>query len=271
MNLRKDEILIALRAHLDSSGKLTDDYMTLAAFAGNEEMWVEFEAEWDKILTGYSPKAKYVHMREIAHQTVGFDRKLGWTPEKAFGLANQCLVYMSHLDKERFRMFYCAVDLEAWKKLRAETYPLPSPIELCNQFCSEFILMWYLNKYPDIINLHSDTIKYFFDKGEGFKRPFEDKWIEETKRSEETGVWSVWNLVEQVSEVDMKKVPGVQAADILAWAVNREKTSAAGKNGTFLRHIMQQVIPASCVIWDEEKFRKHFKPLLYLPSCSPPF
>jgi len=64
----------------------------------------------------------------------------------------------------------------------------------------------------------------------------------------------------------MKKVPGVQAADILAWAVNREQTKAAGKKGAMMRHIMSQVIPASSVTWDEAKIRKHFKPLLYLPG-----
>lgn len=268
MNIGEDDLLIALRAYLDSSGKIANDYMTLAAFAGNDEMWGEFETEWAKILDNYTPKAKYVHMREIAHQIKGFDRKLGWTPEKAFGLSNQCLIYMSHLDKKRFRMFYCAVDLKAWRKLRAETYPLPSPIELCNQFCSEFVMMWYMHLYPDIVNLRTDTIKYFFDSGEPFKVPFEHKWNTEKKTAKAMGVWNVWQLIEQVSSVEMRKVPGVQAADILAWAVNREKTAAAGKNGTFLRHIMQQVIPASYVLWDEANMRKHFKPLLYLASGS---
>ena len=77
-------------------------------------------------------------------------------------------------------------------------------------------------------------------------------------------MWSIWNMIEQITPVEMRKVPGVQAADILAWSVNREKTKEAGKDGTFLRHIMQQVIPASYVVWDEVKIKKHFKPLLYL-------
>ena len=122
--------MIALRAYLDSSGKLENDYMVLAAIAGNDQMWEEFEEAWDKILAAHTPKATYVHMREIAHQTKGFDRKLGWDDNSAFGLSNNCLVYMSHLDKKRFRLFYCAVDLIAWRKLRAETYQMPSPIDI---------------------------------------------------------------------------------------------------------------------------------------------
>lgn len=257
--------MIALRAHLDSSGKLKDSYITLAAFAGTDEMWGEFDATWQSILDNHTPRAKYIHMREIVHQTKGFDRKLGWDDDSAFGVANKCLVYMSNLDKKRFRMFYCAVDLQAWHKLKAETYLLPSPIELCNEYCSKAVLMWYMFMYPDVVNLQRDTIKYLFDRGEMFKGPFEATWNKEKHRAEQNGVWNIWKLVEQISAVDMKMMPGVQAADILAWAVNREQTAAAGKKGTMMRHIMMQVIPASSVVWDEAKLRKHFKPLLYLP------
>ena len=257
--------MIALRAYLDSSGKLENEWMTLAAFAASDEMWAQFETDWQAILDGHTPKASYVHMREIVHQTEGFDRKFGWNDENAFGLSNKCLIYMSHLDKKRFRMFYCAVDLKAWRKLRAETYPLPSPIELCNQFCPRGVMLWWFDKYPEVIDIHKDTFKFFFDKGEYFKRPFEDEWVRETEQAQAEQKWSIWNLIEQVSEVDLKKVPGVQPADILAWAVNREQTAAAGKKGKMMRHVMQQVIPASYVVWDEAKFRKHFKPVLYLP------
>ena len=204
-------------------------------------------------------------MREIAHQIEGFDRKLGWNADNAFGLANKCLVYMSQLDKRRFRMFYSAVDLGAWRKLRAETYALPSPIALCNQFCPEAVLLWYIDCYPDVVNLQNDTIEYFFDRGESFKGPFEAKVREGKKRARHSGVWNLWKLIKKVSAVDMKKVPGVQAADILAWAVNRDNTVSEGKAGKHLRHIIQQVIPAFSVLWDEAKLRKHYQPLLYLP------
>ena len=238
--------------------------MTLAAFVANEEMWAEFEMEWQKILDGHTPRAAYVHMRELAHQRKAFASELGWNDDNAFGLSNKCLVYMSRLDKQRFRMFYCVVDLRAWHKLRAETYQLPSPVDLCNQFCPEGLLYWYVDQYPGIINFETDSVKYFFDGGEGFKTPFERKWKEEARKSKHTSV-SVWRLIKQVSAVDMRKVPGVQAADILAWAVNRDATIQEGKKAKYLRHIMHQVIPASYVVWDEAKFRKHFKPLLYSP------
>jgi hypothetical protein len=123
--------LIALRAYLDSSGKLEGDYMTLAAIAANDQMWEEFETIWAQIMDGYTPKGKYVHMREIYRLEKAFDKNLGWDHTTAFGLANQCLVYMSNLDKSRLRMFYCSVDLRAWRKLREETYQMPDPVWRC--------------------------------------------------------------------------------------------------------------------------------------------
>jgi endo-1,4-beta-D-glucanase Y len=71
-------------------------------------------------------------MRELAFQVEGFDKSLGWNDSNAFGLSNKCLMHMSYQDKKRFRIFYCAVDLKAWRKLKAETYQIPEPVELCN-------------------------------------------------------------------------------------------------------------------------------------------
>ncbi|HWZ46338.1 MAG TPA: DUF3800 domain-containing protein [Candidatus Saccharimonadales bacterium] len=261
VNLGKEDILIALRAHLDSSGKLENDYMTLAAVAASDQIWQKFEADWDKILSNHTPKATYVHMRELAHQHGGFDRKLGWNDENAFGLSNQCLIYMNSLDKKRFKVFYCAIDLKAWRKLQAKNYPLPDPIEMCNWYCSEIILAWYLGSYPEKPNMFRDSIRYFFDQNEYFKGPFEDKWNKEKDRAEKTREWNIWQTIKGVSAVDMKDVPGVQAADIVAWAVNRENTVQYGKKAKYMAHIIRKGLPSSSVTWDEAKIRRYFKPL----------
>ena len=233
--------------------------------AATDDMWGKLETAWCKILNDHTPGATYIHMREICHQTKGFDRKFGWNDDNAFGLSNKCLVYLSQLDKKRFSMFYCAIDLKAYRQLREETYQLPEPVDLCNRFCSETILGWYLNHYPDVIDPENDTIKYFFDTGEYFKVPFENKWNGEKALAEKTGSWSIWKRIKEVACVDMKDVPGVQAADLIAWAVNREKTGKHGAKGEYMAHIMRQVIPAWSIVWDEERLRKQFKPLLYLP------
>lgn len=76
-------------------------------------------------------------------------------------------------------MFYCSVDLPAWRKLRCETYQIPEPVELCNTFCSEFVLTWYALNYPRVMDPKTDSVKYFFDRNEYFFQPFYDKWKNE--------------------------------------------------------------------------------------------
>jgi len=62
----------------------------------------------------------------------------------------------------------------------------------------------------------------------------------------------------------MKSTPGIQAADIIAWSVNRETFAKEGQTAKYLGHILRQVIPSHYVVWDETKMRQQFKPLLHL-------
>lgn len=143
--------------------------MTLAAIAATDEVWGELEKEWDKTLQEHTPKGSYIHMKEVYRLEKAFDKNLGWNHDNAFGLVNKCLVYMSHLPKDKLRVFYCSVDLLAWQKLRAETYQMPDPIALCNTYCSEFVLTWYGFVYPSrstLINPETDSVRYFFDRND---------------------------------------------------------------------------------------------------------
>jgi hypothetical protein len=267
VNISEDDILIALRAYFDSSGKLEDDWMTLAGIATTDAIWQELEKAWDAILDEHTPKGSYVHMKEIFRLEKGFDKKLGWTHETAFGLSNKCLMYMSHLPKDKVRVFYSSVDLRAWRKLRAETYQMPEPVQLCNEYCSEFVLTWYAAFLcpSEVVDPQTDSIRYFFDRNEYFFKPFFEKWNYERNQSEATGNWSIWNVVDEVAPVEMKKTPGIQAADIIAWGRNRETFTKEGDIASHLMYIIRKVIPMSGVIWNEAKLREQFKPLIHSP------
>jgi hypothetical protein len=232
--------------------------MTLAAFAGDDEIWAKFETDWDEILRSHCPRADYVHMREVNTLTKGFDWKLGWNVHKAFELVTKCLSYMSRVDKKKFRMFYCTVDLEAWHKLKKEGYCLPDPVEMCSDYSMYGVLWWYVQqRHPDsVFNLPTDSAHYFFDKDEPFEKNFRAKWESETRKHESTGEVNPWILIEEVSSVNMRKVPGVQAADVLAWSVNREKTAPDNMPGKMYSYIMKQVIPSSSLTYDEATMRK---------------
>jgi Protein of unknown function (DUF3800) len=264
VNIGKDDLLIAVRAYLDGSGNLGMNYLTLAAVATTDEIWGPFETEWNDILKNHSPQAKYVHMREAYWLVEGFDFKLGWTTDNAFQLANKCLALMSWQDKLKFRMFYCAIDLVAHRKLLAEGYVIPNPADLCNTYCSRSVLGWLLKHFPDKVNYFTDTVKYFFDRNECFETSFKEEWNREKNLAEQNKKWSPWQMIEEVASVEMKKTPGIQAADVIAWAVNRENTKKEGDLAWRMAEIIRTVIPAIFIVWDEQKMREHFRPLTLL-------
>jgi hypothetical protein len=197
-------------------------------------------------------------MKEVNTLTKGFDWRLGWNVHKAFDLVTKCLAYMSRVDKSQFRMFYCSVDLEAWEKVKKDGIAVPDPVEICSDFAMYGVLWWYVQQRgaEGIFHLSSDSVHYFFDKDEPFEPTFREKWTAEVARYKATGQINPWILIEQVSNVDMKKVQGVQAADVLAWSVNREKTGQKIRAGQMYAEIMRQVIPSSSITYDEERLRK---------------
>jgi hypothetical protein len=101
VNIGERDLLIALRAYFDSSGKLEGKWMTLAGIATTDAIWQELEKAWDAILKEHTPKGSYIHMKEIFRLEKAFDKNLGWNHDNAFGLANKCLIYMSHLPKDQ--------------------------------------------------------------------------------------------------------------------------------------------------------------------------
>ena len=176
--------------------------MTLGAFAANEQLWTTFEVDWNEILHSYSPRAEYIHMKEVNTLTKEFDWRKGWTANKAFALVTKCLSYMSHVDKTQFRMFYCSVDLEAWIKVKNEGIGVPDPVEICSDFAMYGVLSWYAKqKSPEeVFHIPADSAHYFFDKDEPFEPKFREKWRSEVARHEDTGIFNPWVLVEQSFE-----------------------------------------------------------------------
>ena len=145
---------------------------------------------------------------------------------------------------------------------------MPDPITLCNKCCSEFVLTWYGFVYPSrstVIDPKTDSVRYFFDRNEYFFQPFYDQWCHERNESAATGRWSIWNAIDEVASVEMKKTPGIQAADIIAWGRNRETFTKEGEIANHLAHILREVMPTSYAILNEAKLREQFKPLIHRP------
>ena len=113
----KGSSVVALEAYFDGAytgqGWTNGSVVTLAGFAAEGNIWVEFGKQWRTTLADGKtrPKAKYLHMKEAVHLKREFSHRNGWNIKKAFSLVIDLLMYMQTLDKQRFRQFACTVDL----------------------------------------------------------------------------------------------------------------------------------------------------------------
>jgi hypothetical protein len=66
---------------------------------------------------------------------------------------------------------------------------------------------------------------YFFDRGEKFMAPFKKLWLTNRTPLGKISIdksKTVWDMIGDIMEVDMETNPPLQAADMLAWSLNRE-------------------------------------------------
>lgn len=252
--------MVALESYFDGAhigqGWTNGSLVTLAGFAAEDTIWAEFDDHWRAILSEDKsrPKAKYLHTQEAVHGKREFGYRNGWNTKKVFSLVIDVLKYLQTLDKQRFRQFACTVDLTAHRKLVAEGHKLDDPIAICNG-CPYTVLAWYSADYPGLIH----SAHYFFDQNEPFEEPFKQKWIsEKQRRISPGGIDMFWSLIKTVSSADMRDKPALQAADLLAWATNRNLSKPPGEPalGKHLEPIMKQIIPSSWILWDEKRLRE---------------
>lgn len=261
LRAEQEHLLIPLESYFDGSSDGTNwvggNYMTLAGFAAPDSIWAEFDPGWIAVLaeTDKHPKAAYLHMKEARALEKEFNFRNGWNHKKVSALVTQCLMYLQTFDKQRFRMFVCAVDLQAHRRLSESGLNLPDPIQICIENCPRAVLSWYFLHYPGII----ETAHYFFDKNEPFEDRFRELWKKETNRIiDATSAKEVWSLIKTVTSADMRDKPGLQAADLLAWSTNRRLNGDEGDFGYYIEHIMKQIIPSYYVTMDEPTLIKKY-------------
>ena len=155
------------------------EYVTLAGFASDDDLWCDFDEQWRAILKGDGsrPSALYMHMKEAIDGVKEFSWRNGWNQTKVNALVWDLLGLFKTLGKGQYMQFVCSVDMKAHRKLIAEGCSLPSPVSLCNDYCPSCVLYWYANDYPGIIS----EAHFFFDRAEPFEAPFKENGQESRK------------------------------------------------------------------------------------------
>jgi Protein of unknown function (DUF3800) len=218
------EKIVAMRAFCDGSGQAEQsDVIVLAGVAAEESVWDGFETEWKKILDSRTPRAPYIHMKELVHGQKAFADERGWNDKKRGQLFWDCMMYAQHLDKNKFRTFMCSIDMQCYRKVRASLPPdsaFPSYVDICNKWVPMQIFKWYLGDFHTREDLE---LHFFFDQNEKFCGPFDNLWRRKKKKSR-SGLLNHWEIIKQVTPGNMRDMHQLQLADVLAWLSHRHLT-----------------------------------------------
>ncbi len=194
-------------------------------------------------------------MREANALEREFLPRNGWNRKKVESLITDLLMYLQTVDKKKLCMFACTVNVADRDKLKYEGHQIPEVVEICNEWCSKMALNWYVAEYPGLVT----EMHYFFDQGEPFKEHFEKLWKRERARTlEPSPDYLFWSLIKTVTTADMRDKPGLQAADLFAWATNRNE-SKVGQRFKLLSSLMKHIIPWKTVFCDEKKLKELYK------------
>ncbi|MHB1021821.1 MAG: DUF3800 domain-containing protein [Acidobacteriaceae bacterium] len=261
----EQDVFMAIRTYIDRSGQAETRFVSLAAFGAPDDVWARFERGWADILTSAHSPITYMHMKEAMQRlpNTPFSHLKGWNQENAWTLVFKLAKFMSEFESTELINFSCVVNMDDWRKVHGEGVDIPSEIALCNAYvprqavatAAKSLLKANAGKHH-IPLTPDDMIHIIFDRNEPFFAPFDAEWNAKKDEANRTGTFSPWLLVDSVGEGTMEMTPGIQAADILAWGLNRENTAPEGHYGTGLASILRNITAGTYIYVDEDVLRR---------------
>ena len=181
--------LAVLRSFLDGSGKSSDPqckFLTLVGVTAPPVVWPAFEVKWQTILDRHGVKVFHAQEESCRDNST---------------LVGELLHTFEACREFGMRTVGVSVDLTAHRSLSVW---LPNPGHICAKFCINDLLE------------HASSISCLFDRGEEFLKEVNPLW--EVDGGPE---WPELARVHELAAVRQVDFPGLQAADLLAWHINR--------------------------------------------------
>ncbi|MDO8750412.1 MAG: DUF3800 domain-containing protein [Dehalococcoidia bacterium] len=207
---------VAIKAYCDCSGKSDDprsEYLTLAGCIATPEAWYAFEKRWGEALI--RNHCDYLHMKEANALQGAFSVANGWTAIRVSDLLSD--LASSCFPTETIVSANCTVNLPDYRRA-VEIYP-----QLRNYRPEQFCVTHVVNVAASMLPTDNSrpfgkdgTAELFFDKNESFMKHVYKEWKRRGAKRDVN-----WGLISSVGAVDSKTVYGLQAADFLAWNINR--------------------------------------------------
>jgi hypothetical protein len=193
------------------------DVVTLAAVSGTPTEWAAFEGEWTVALRNH--RAEYLHTTDLVTRNSCYE---GWTTNQVTHLLQDCVnVIEKHIAQKprgskpfSLGIFPCTTTfvLEAFNNARrSDDHARTAEEQLIRQATGACA------KWAEIRG--ADTHEFIFDRGEPY-RGFVCNLIE-SKKALGDAPWL--KSVKRNENGSSRDTPGLQLADLYAWAVSNQK------------------------------------------------
>lgn len=228
-------MVVALQAYYDGSGSpafgVRGEVITLAGYAAAPSVWAEFESEWWNVLadSGVRPACCCLHMADASALQGEFSSDRGWTEQGVHFLVrdlfNRCFSPrgMHKPIADALVGAACSVDLAAYEQVCLE-YPHfaeKRPEALCVDHVTSVAIQQLVGELEQILwedLLAQDRkIDVFFDRNERYRHHIQRVWEGRGGRRPTKPL----KLINSISTKNGRQSAALQAADFLAWHVNR--------------------------------------------------
>lgn len=211
-----------VQGYFDGSGQTSgkDLFVTLAGYVGPPEAWAVFDERWRGLLTRLG--LTHFHMADANARRGEFK---GWSEDRVHAararLLNECLAPMGWVDfRGQFVGAACTVNLKDYARARADLPALKQkePQAICVDHVVTVALMTLPSRKSEPFG-KAGKVDLCFDQNESFLHKINRM----SQRKPSLGP-AVLDLIGRLRVGDMRQLPGLQAADLLAWHTNRYRT-----------------------------------------------
>jgi hypothetical protein len=221
---------VAFKAYFDGGNKADSRHhkvVTLAGVSADSLHWKNFDVQWCAALERHH--ANWLHTTDAVALRGVFSRDNGWDETKVEALISDCVAVLERccatIGKRKeitypgLRPAAVTVVLEDYKRALNKIPDLGTVEHLCATQCAQAVFVYgiYIAK--------ARRFQFYFDRGEPYYGHVKDR--VDNRKSRRLG--RAWNLVTYLGESNMRETPGLQAADLFAWAVNHHYQKASAR------------------------------------------
>ena len=195
----------------DSRGRPSPS-VSVAGYMATPKQWKQFDKDWKQRLD--KDNLPYFHMTEFVAQGGIFKKRDEWPKERRDSLIQDLIKIISNNVLYGLGMVVFRADYDQVITIEPQAaIVLGSPYAFCAFRCFESGVDWARRTKYD------ESIKYIFESGDEFKHQIQDT---HTFICSQDRLREFYKFSSSLTFEDGVKVRPLQAADILAWELNKE-------------------------------------------------